>query len=1150
MRLTRLEIQTLPGIEPGFAITDFGPGLNLVTGPNGSGKSSLIRALQALVVEPGPDDHFAIAVAASFSGDGQWTVRRTGQQQVWELDGRPAHSPRLPRRDVLRCYWLTMEDLLVADERDDRLGAELRRSLAGGYDLVALRNEEQFRVGKQNGVREAKALREAQAEQRRVEAEYADLYRQEAQLPELDEQIDAARRAAGRSEQLRQALALLQARRRRQQVEAVLADFATGLERLRGDEMERLNKLEQRRLNLEHELRRQGERREQARDQLAAAGFGDTPRPQAVELDSARDELEEARRAQEQLDQEQRQLERARASEQRARAELAGTANTEQSNPEPANLISPQALHEAESLARRLQRCQAQQADLQGKLEGMPAATFATSHVELYWQAAHALRVWLAVGGFDARLLYAVLALALAGCGAAGVGAYQVEDWIALGGSVLAGLGIAAAGWLAPSDDRRAAQQRFSETGLQAPSRWRADAVRERLQELETARADLQRRQADAERAAELRNALQQVDKELAELEAERHELGHRLGFDPQLTAAALDRFVRLSEQLDRARDEGAAAQENCRRLEKTLEKSLARVRQHLAASGVECSAATGGLVELESALHELRERSRRAESAERDYHQAHSEQQRLQRELDELASERGQLFEQAGLEEDQRDELARRCEQHPAWREQRDRLREAAAVEAERRSALASDEQLLSRVDSGDEQGLQADLEQAENEAAELENLRDQASTIRTRLHDAGRDWRLEQAMAATESRQAALHERFAEGLFAEAAQVLLDNVEREHRQHHEPQVLSDARDRFRRFTRHNYDLCLGEDFTFFARDLSQQVDRDLGELSTGTRMQLLLAVRLAWADQLEQDRESLPLFLDEALTASDEERFVLIGATLGQMAREEGRQVFYLSARRHELPLWQRAVGELPHVIDLAQIRFGAASDSAQVDFALPERDPVPAPGEQEPAYDYAQRIGVPAIAPRAPAGSMHIFHLLRDDLPLLHRLLEDWRTMTLGQFEGLLDSSAAPAVIAAQTERQRLRGRCSVARLWLNAWRYGRGTPVDRTVLERSAAVSATFIDRVAELCDGLSGDGEALIEALRNGEVRRFQSSKIDELAQWLEDEGYIDPATPLDAEARERQVVQDAAMIASVDEIRRVVAWLEAGLADA
>jgi len=102
------------------------------------------------------------------------------------------------------------------------------------------------------------------------------------------------------------------------------------------------------------------------------------------------------------------------------------------------------------------------------------------------------------------------------------------------------------------------------------------------------------------------------------------------------------------------------------------------------------------------------------------------------------------------------------------------------------------------------------------------------------------------------------------------------------------------------------------------------------------------------------------------------------------------------------------------------------------------------------------------------------------------------------------------------------------------------------VDRGVLEQCPAVSATFIDRVTELAARTGGDGEALVQALRAGEVDHFRSRKIEELEQWLADEGYIDGQERLNDADRRRLTLQRATpgMAADAADVNRVVSWLE------
>ena len=161
-----------------------------------------------------------------------------------------------------------------------------------------------------------------------------------------------------------------------------------------------------------------------------------------------------------------------------------------------------------------------------------------------------------------------------------------------------------------------------------------------------------------------------------------------------------------------------------------------------------------------------------------------------------------------------------------------------------------------------------------------------------------------------------------------------------------------------------------------------------------------------------------------------------------------------------------------------------------------------------------------------------------------------MDTWHIGSLGQLEGLLASNAARAALPGEDLHRRLRLRCRVVRMWVELWRQGRGRPVDRGVLEQCPAVSGTFIDRVADLAERVQGDGEALLQALREGKVDRFRIRKTDELAQWLADWGYTDDQERLTAEDRRRLTLQRAAPGTAVDadDVNRVVSWLEANAA--
>jgi uncharacterized protein YhaN len=1134
MRLERLEIQALPGIEPGFHLDAVDPGINLITGPNAVGKSSLIRAFRYLVGEARSDDPRALALTAVFQGaDGRWTVRRTGREIVWEKEGRPAERPPLPERDQLYCYLLSMEDLLQADKRDDRLIAELRRALSGGYDMDALRKEMPFRLGARHGENEARGLLNAEKHLREVEATYKTLQRDEGKIPSLEKNIEEARKAAERVERLKQALDLLETCGERRKVEAGLNEFPENMDRLRGDEIERLKRFDNRRENLDNELETQAGALEEAERLLQETGLGGG-RPESTDLQARARDLEQARRKADQRDQKQDDLEEAATAEEQALGYLGG----DQAVPR----LDPDSVSRAETLASQLQIAQRKQQELQDRLEEAGQAPDQAS-IDRHFQATEALHAWLAgQGGISGRQRVAILVAGAGGLVAA-VMAILAQVWLAVLGGGIASVGALWALFESRVADNVASRRRFEHCGIEGPENWRREAVEARLQAIDAKRSELQQQALRAQQAEDVRQKLTRVGQELEILQQEKAAMAEQLGFDPGLTAAALDRFVRLVQDYERAHNKHETAKVAIKRLDgdvKTLTGQVLRFLDCWQAAPREDE----GLDALEIGLDGLRRRGEQAESAERKAREAKRERSRIKKDLAALDAEEATLFVETEMEPGKRTELTRCCEQFDAWRDRQEELRNARVREAERRRTIEGEQDLLDRVEADDREGLKSELEQAEEQASGREKLQRDLTAIRTRLQDAGKDHQLEKAMAKVDAARAVLEDKHHEALFAAASGLLLDGVQQEHHSEHEPEVLRDARDRFRRFTHHAFEFELDEEGGFIAHDLEQQARRSLSELSSATRMQLLLAMRVAWTRRLEKGRETLPLFLDEALTTSDEQRFSQVAESLEQLVRDEGLQVFYLSSRRHEIVLWERATGNSPHHIDLAAVRFGRI-DAAPDDFVLPEIESLPLPGEHSPE-SYAAALGVPPVDPRRPEGKIHLYYLLRDDLHLLHHLMEDWRISTLGQLEGLLRSSSAGDVIPDANCRKCLEGRCAAARVWVAIWCQGRGKPLDRIALESSGAVTGIFLKRVSELADSLSGDADAVISALKDGEVSGFGPKKTEKLAGWLETEGYIAPDEILSSEDRERCTLLNAAKHAAPEEIRQVVRWLEAG----
>jgi hypothetical protein len=339
---------------------------------------------------------------------------------------------------------------------------------------------------------------------------------------------------------------------------------------------------------------------------------------------------------------------------------------------------------------------------------------------------------------------------------------------------------------------------------------------------------------------------------------------------------------------------------------------------------------------------------------------------------------------------------------------------------------------------------------------------------------------------------------------------------------------VLKRAAELFARFTHHRYDLRFetdGEALLMRAVETSSGQGRSLDQLSDGTRVQLLLAARLAFAGRLDREA-ALPLFLDEVLTTSDPLRFDAIAQSLRVMVEEEGRQVFYLTSNPADAARWNAVMDETAsrpvRAIDLAEVRGleAAAKDGAEL--VAPLRQP-PSPVGLD-AAEYGLELQVPPVEPRRSAGALDLFHLLHDDLQLVHRLRLQ-RIETVGQWRDAAAKGAVAFLDAAVVER--VSALADLAEAFVGAWRIGRGRRIDREVLG-AAGVSETYLDRIAELAGELEGDAARLVEAIESRSDERakgFQKKKLEQLVDFLAAEGYLDTRDVLDEAALSIQVLE-------------------------
>ena len=234
-----------------------------------------------------------------------------------------------------------------------------------------------------------------------------------------------------------------------------------------------------------------------------------------------------------------------------------------------------------------------------------------------------------------------------------------------------------------------------------------------------------------------------------------------------------------------------------------------------------------------------------------------------IAREIEDLAAEQRELFARTGLTADEESLLRDWARQRERYDKVADELRLAEHNRDLLEAALADRPELLSL----NQEELDARRHQCRTAAARLERINQEIGGIEEAIDAARHSTDMETRLAELEEAAGALRGQRALDYDALAGSVLADFVV-EHQQEELPGVLKRARSLLRPASPTAATSCTCTRPirpSFRAFDTSRCEGLALDELSSGTRLQLLLAVRVAFVEQQEQGVKVPPLVLDE---------------------------------------------------------------------------------------------------------------------------------------------------------------------------------------------------------------------------------------------------------------------------------------------
>ncbi|MDP6978738.1 MAG: AAA family ATPase [Myxococcota bacterium] len=1125
MKFRRLEIVRLPGIDASYSLEKLGDGVHVVVGPNAIGKSSICRATRALLWSD--ESGSAVTAHARIDLDGEsWSVQRDGARHVWQREGVECAPPPLPARHLQDCFLLDVRDLMDSGTESGReIAKQIRLQMAGGYSLEEARSQAVERVGRGFAKKECRDVDAAAGAIRKAQLKQEALAEREETLNSLEQTIREGENARVRQAHVATALELVGLREQQKRLTAELDALPPACGKIVGLELDWLETAE-RKLEEANEkvAQHEGELRD-ARNRIVESRLEEPL--EASELSAWRQRADSWA----QLALRRETAYGVLAAEKKKLVNASRVVGGSEDAPPELALEDDEELYRYLREATEVEQGRAALEQRLRLLSGHDFSVEQKKQQQLGERAAEALRDWLRapdtggseirIGGLT-RVAATVVGLVVAATGLA----LGIAFHPAFHGVTGAGLVWAISAWLlSSSDDRADAQQKAMDAfppNVDAPASWTVASVNERLREIdqqiaESRASEMRARDRSIERAG-IESDLETARTREQSVRDRGEELVARLRLDRVPAAAELVDTARALIALREARDAEAAAEGRCGALDLDFEAKREELGNWLVGLGEEDPQDPEAAKAL---VHEVEELSRLLVDSRKDESRASDDLESAREKMRSSEEAIAKIFRDADLEHGDRaglSQLLGKVERYQELVNEVGGLQTSIGI-GERKLSEAG-ESALANLDQSD---LERESDRLASETAAADDARTESAEIAAEVKQASEAHTLEDLIASHDDALAMLADKRERGLEALAGDFLLDEVKTEHETKQLPAVLKRARDLFALFTHHEYELGIEPEVggSFIAVSSRTGVGKQLNELSGGECAQLLLAVRIAFAEEAE-GASPLPLFLDEALDQSDPARFDLIARSLGRISEQENRQIFYLTNDNVDVDRIREALQSEgcspPAVIDLGLLRRGIAAVSSAEVLRIAPPPSVPDPTGLSPD-EYGALIEVPTFDPRPAYLGQHLLYLLWDDLHVLKRLVAS-RIETVGQWR-TLSRTEAPLAASLKDEAEAARqldARSRLLEVFCESWSEGRGKPVDRTAIEESNAISERYLEAVATIAMELGYDGRRLIEVLQSREhplLARFRPKAAEKLATYLEDEGYLDPRPVLD-----------------------------------
>ncbi len=1108
LHVNRVEVRRMPGFPAGFTLTDLCEGINIIYGPNASGKSTTAQTIQALLWPGIAPNRAAFRGQLRLAGS-DWLVEYDAGHSRVQRDGSDLDRLDIAPPETRDRYILTLHDLLSADNAS--FAEDILRESAGGYDTGAALQQLDYREKTSRPTKEINRVKSAtQAVQDARKAQRA-LRKEESDLHALRIQRETANEARSHAELLRAAIKYAQARHALDDAQRMVKPFPDQISKLTGHEAEDLDKLRMRLLNA-HQQRIAAEATiRTGNGMLAATGLSDTE----ITEGAIRALWEQARRLQDlshQIDGRTQDIEGAKRERDAARARIVHDLSEER-----LSRLDTAGLRQVVDSTRRYEALVAERA-AQDTLASWWGSVKPPGELVQLREGISLLNRLLRLSSAEEIAgesrsqggIWVVLALAIGQTVLLAVLVHPVFLVLAVVAIVI----VFARRKPQPSTmEQQAAylRQEYQKLGIDQPIRWTADEMEKLADQLADRFRQAVIDDEKATRWASLQSDRDRVEQLRLAAEAEQACLQEAFGLHPivdsaslALLANSLANWQSADGRVQEAAGKRAATMVQHREQLDAINTSLSRFGYPAVASD---DAARGYIEDLAARYQNFVQAQNAVRTAQASLNDS------ILPEIERIETERRTIFDRLGLADDDEVTLRHWLNRLPDYQDAMKALEQARFTFDSTAASLEPHPDLKDQPI----ELLAVSLREAEEQASRYDAVNELIIQIETRINQAKHERNLEVGLADEQESLNALREARERDYRTVTGWTLGAFIRQRTRDHDRPRVFHRAREIFSRITQGRYRLEFEEhpSPTFRASDMTTGVGHGLNELSSATRLQLLIAVRVAFVEEMETGPK-LPILLDETLGNSDEQRARAIIDAMIEICRD-GRQVFYFTAQTDEVGKWVGMLKGYPAVpyktVNLTEARGLAEFEQhPPLEIVAPPSSLVPAPNGMT-RLEYGRMLRVSGInCWIRDIGGIHLWYLI-SDLDLLHQLISIGIT-TWGQLRNLRELGGQALFDGRQQALLQADARANLLRVILEAWRIGRGRPVDRLVIIDSGAVSDIFINDVSALAEHVDRDASRLIAALEQKKVPNFRTKSITLLRTYLQQHGYLSAGEPL------------------------------------